>query len=26
VSERGQTLIADYRLLDKPLFYPDALK
>ena len=25
VSERGQKLIADYRLLDKPLFYPDAL-
>ncbi|MGD9330402.1 MAG: extracellular solute-binding protein [Desulfobacterales bacterium] len=25
VSERGQALIANYRLLDKPLFYPDAM-
>jgi tungstate transport system substrate-binding protein len=24
VSERGQSVIADYRLLDKQLFYPDA--
>jgi tungstate transport system substrate-binding protein len=26
VSERGQKLIGDYRLLDKQLFYPDAVK
>ena len=26
VSERGQTLIRDYRLVGKPLFYPDAIK
>jgi len=26
VSERGQTVIANYRLLGKQLFYPDALK
>ena len=26
VSERGQAVIADYRLLGKQLFYPDALK
>lgn len=26
VSERGQTLIRDYRLVGKPLFYPDAMK
>ena len=26
VSERGQTLIANYRLLEKPLFFPDAIK
>ena len=25
VSEKGQALIANYRLLDKPLFYPDAI-
>ena len=25
VSEKGQTLIANYRLLGKPLFYPDAI-
>jgi tungstate transport system substrate-binding protein len=24
VSERGQAVIADYRLLSKQLFYPDA--
>ena len=26
VSERGQTIIANYRLLGKQLFYPDAAK
>ena len=26
VSERGQAVIADYRLLGKQLFYPDAIK
>jgi tungstate transport system substrate-binding protein len=26
VSDRGQAVIADYRLLDKQLFYPDAMK
>ena len=26
VSERGQSLISDYRLLGKPLFYPDAIQ
>jgi tungstate transport system substrate-binding protein len=26
VSERGQTIIANYRLLGKQLFYPDAQK
>ena len=26
VSDRGQAVIADYRLLGKPLFYPDAVK
>jgi tungstate transport system substrate-binding protein len=26
VSERGQSVIANYRLLDKQLFYPDAIK
>lgn len=26
VSHRGQALIADYRLVGKPLFYPDAVK
>ena len=26
VSERGQAVIANYRLLDKQLFYPDAIK
>ena len=25
VSEKGQALIANYRLLDQPLFYPDAI-
>ena len=26
VADRGQAVIADYRLLDKQLFYPDAVK
>ena len=26
VSKRGQAVIADYRLLDKQLFYPDVMK
>ncbi len=26
VSEKGQNVIANYRLLGKPLFYPDAIK
>ena len=26
VSEKGQAVIANYRLLGKPLFYPDAIK
>jgi tungstate transport system substrate-binding protein len=26
VSDRGQAVIADYRLLGKQLFYPDAVK